>query len=47
MSSKLSFILILLSLINNIFSISENSFIENDSKYQNYEYLNILKSLIH
>ena len=43
MSSKLSFILILLSLINNIFSISENSFIENDSKYQNYEYLNIFK----
>ena len=43
MNSKLSFIFIFLSLIYNISSLNENSLIENDSKYQNYEYLNIFK----
>ena len=43
MNFKLSFLLIFLSLIYNICSFSENSLIENDSKYQNYEYLNIFK----
>ena len=43
MNSKFSLILIFLSLIYNISSLTENSFNENDSKYQNFEYLNIFK----
>ena len=43
MNSKLSFILIILSLIYNISSLTENSLLENDSKYENFEYLNIFK----
>ena len=43
MNSKISLVLIFLSLIYNISSLTENSFNENDSKYQNFEYLNIFK----